>query len=212
MITMPEARPEEHRYRARLEGVVLPGAGFRVQIELRYLGEPARAARANARAGLSDRVQALQSEIRETWTGAAFDEHAVNEDLDTGEFVETISWMAARLPGAGGSIPLFFIPSAWVPEPSLSQRSQPVIFDFPYSIDATSVWTGVPHGMVFDTPVDRAIDGASARVEAITKGGELHANVSITMARRRFEAEAMRDLRRFYAGARAARSFTARVP
>jgi hypothetical protein len=204
LVRLPGDRPGDHRYVARIEGRLLPNGSALVSLTVRYFGSPAVLERSTFRGSREDHVESLRSAIRDVWPGAVFDEHEAEPEIDSGAFVEHISWRVHALPGGGGKVPLFVRPHWWLPRPNVSRRELPVRYGHPREIRVTARWEGLSGDLVEPAPVEREMDGAAVRTSFVREGDAAEAELHIELGRTEFDPGEFRTLRRFTAVCRAA--------
>ncbi len=206
LVTLPGARADAHRVRRQLKGETLAGGALRVEIESRYFGHPAAAARAARRASSQDRRQAVERDVRSTWSTARVADYRVIDESASGEYVEAIVVEVPPAAGADAQRSLLLLPWAGgeLPSVPLGRRRTPVVYDYPRTLSMEAEWKGVPTSTSLPSAHEIEVGGGSSKARFSREGDSVHAAWSLSLSRTRFEPAEFEDLRRLWVAASAA--------
>ncbi len=215
LVTLPGDDARWHVREALLEGNLAADDALSARWTGRYRGEPARIEWSSLRASTRGQRGDLERTWRDLWPRAGAARYDGRMDEQAGEFVEEASFeVPPPSIGRRRTLPLVPMPGWWLPHPRISSRRKVAVeYHYPRTLVLRAEWRGLDESWVLPHDVSRSVDGARARAVARRReDGVVEVTAKIILERRRFEPDALRDLRRFLATCRAVERFAAVRP
>jgi len=201
LVTLPDGDATAHRIERTFLLTIEGDGAVAMREESTMFGDPAGVARASFRRSPQDFRREAGRRVAHRWPEAVVDEHAVQAETQTGDFVETISWRVPSLPSV-----VSFFPSlaSDFPRAPLRDRSTAVVYPWCMTLHFESHVRHVPHDAAL--PAGREVEGPGWRVSTrFTRDADTASGVLvISLARRRFQPDEFDDLGKLWNAVREA--------